>query len=138
MPVNMNLSKVLIRKFNQEETQTSKYFKEPSSPGGKAYSDPIEVDAQVCMFSLSKKVYLKTGDNIESDGYLLLDTEEMINQGLEFKKGDIIVKIGRRVVDLKITEVNEDSYLETMGNDAESTLTELMFINNKQKVGGVY
>jgi hypothetical protein len=134
----MNTSVVEIKQYDHLATPTTKYFREPVNPSSKNYKIPIKIDAQVNLSSVNRRVYLPSGDDIEVEGYLVIEKSDLDDLGVELKPGDLIIKIGSKVVEYRIVSVNEDSELMKFNDYAEPMLVEVAFVNNKVKIGGVY
>lgn len=137
MPLNIGASLVEIRQYDQQTTQTEKYFREPKVAGNKSYKDPIYVEAQVNMGVTDRRVLIGIGDDVVAAGYIIINKSDLDELGVELKPGDLITKINDKVVDYKIISISEEAELLS-GSYYEPTLVLAAFVNNKHKVGGVY
>lgn len=137
MPLNMNSVPVEIKQYDNENTVTSKYFKEPAQAGTKAYKNTIQIEAQVNTAAINRRLYLGIGDDQGIAGYLVVLKDELDDLNVQLKPGDIITKIGNTDVDYRIVSVNEDSKMLSLYDFATPLFILIAFVNNKPKVGGV-
>lgn len=148
-PIRMNKNditvKVLINEENAEifapddPTDYDSVFRQPSTPGGKKYSDSI-VLVEAAQFKNKKlqKWNFKDVDNVglESDAHLVISMEdwEVITAtiGCKLKKGDLITSIAGNDVELVINEIRPTGFL-----GGRNTLFMLNLSDNSKPMGGV-
>ncbi|MDF2615352.1 MAG: hypothetical protein K0Q47_7 [Sedimentibacter sp.] len=148
-PIMMNTMdievRVLINDSNKDafpsyqHTEYDDIFRQPTTPGGKKYTDPILLE-DIAQFrnKKMKKWNFKDSDNLtlESEAHLTFSKEDWDDAtsqlGCELKKGDLVVSVADNPVDLIINEIRPTGFL-----NGENTLIMLTLSDNTKSMGGV-
>ncbi len=111
LPLRMNEVEVKIKRLDEAGTVIDPDFREARRQ--KKFSDPITVKCQVNFGqkTLEDTARTHTGDAEPSSGWLVFKLSYLAALGWEPKKGDRVIEIAGRPVDLRVRQTRPESPL---------------------------